>query len=309
MRSVAIVIPAYNEEECIKELVSRLSHVIEDESSYKWEVIIIDNGSTDKTWNEILIASEDHSFVKGLKLSRNFLMDGGITAGLEKVDTDGCILMCADLQDPPEIIPSFLRKWEEGFENIYGVVTERQGTNFIRRLNSALFIKIADLLTENKMPKNASDFRLVDRKVYEAVRGMEERNRFMRGLFAWVGFNSVGVEMVRPPRFGGVSNAHTKAVLGLAIKGILSNSVKLLRFITYFGLALSSVSFITVIPMAIVWFTIGVPFAGFGTIVSLILLGIGLQSLMLGILSEYVGLIYQEAKNRPNFIISSEHNF
>jgi dolichol-phosphate mannosyltransferase len=115
--------------------------------------------------------------------------------------------------------------------------------------------------------------------------------------------------MIRPPRFGGVSKAHTKVVLGLAIKGILSNSLKLLRFISYFGLGLSTISFITVIPMAIVWFTIGVPFAGFGTIVSLILLGIGLQSLMLGILSEYVGLIYQEAKGRPNYIISSEYNF
>jgi glycosyltransferase involved in cell wall biosynthesis len=309
MRSVSIVIPAYNEEECIQELVSRLTDVVTQEPEYLWEIIIVDNGSTDETWNEIIKASTLNSSIKGVKLSRNFLMDGGITAGLEKVKSDACILMCADLQDPPELIPEFLRKWEEGYENIYGVVTERQGTNLIRRFNSILFYKIAELLTETKMPKNASDFRLVDRKVYEAVRSMDERNRFMRGLFAWVGFKSIGVEMIRPPRFGGVSNAHTKVVLGLAIKGILSNSLKLLRFISYFGLGLSTISFLTVIPMAIVWFTIGVPFAGFGTIVSLILLGIGLQSLMLGILSEYVGLVYQEVKGRPNFIISSEHNF
>lgn len=309
MRSVSIVIPAYNEEECIQELVSRLTDVVTREPEYKWEIIIVDNGSTDDTWNEILKASKLNSTIKGVKLSRNFLMDGGLTAGLEKVKSDACILMCADLQDPPELIPEFLRKWEEGYENIYGVVTDRQGTNLIRRFNSILFYKIAELLTETKMPKNASDFRLVDRKVYEAVRSMDERNRFMRGLFAWVGFKSIGVEMIRPPRFGGVSNAHTKVVLGLAIKGILSNSLKLLRFISYFGLGLSTISFLTVIPMAIVWFTIGVPFAGFGTIVSLILLGIGLQSLMLGILSEYVGLVYQEVKGRPNFIVSSDHNF
>lgn len=309
MQSISIVIPAYNEEDCIGELASRLDAVLKQEPNYLWEIIMVDNGSTDDTWNEILKAAEKNPCIRGLKLSRNFLMDGGITAGLEKVKSDACILMCADLQDPPEVIPEFLRKWEEGFENVYGVVTERQGTNLVRRLNSFLFYKIADLLTETKMPENASDFRLVDRKVYEAVRGMEERNRFMRGLFAWVGFKSIGVEMIRPPRFGGVSNAHTKVVVGLAIKGILSNSLKLLRFISYFGLGLSTVSFVTVIPMAIVWFSIGVPFAGFGTIVSLILLGIGLQSLMLGILSEYVGLIYQEAKGRPNFIVSREHNF
>lgn len=309
MRSVSIVIPAYNEEECIQELGSRLTQVVAEEPEYLWEIIIVDNGSTDETWNEILKTSKKNSIIKGVRLSRNFLMDGGITAGLDKVKSDACILMSADLQDPPELIPEFLRRWEEGYENIYGVVIERQGTNLIRRFNSILFYRIAELLTETKMPKNASDFRLVDRKVYEAVRKMDERNRFMRGLFAWVGFKSIGVKMVRPPRFGGVSNAHTKVVLGLAIKGILSNSLKLLRFISYFGLGLSTISFITVIPMAVVWFTIGVPFAGFGTIVSLILLGIGLQSLMLGILSEYVGLIYQEAKGRPNFIVSSEHNF
>lgn len=309
MHSVSIVIPAYNEEDCIQELARRLALVIAKEDDYLWEIIIIDNGSTDNTWNEILEASKNNPQIKGLKLSRNFLMDGGITAGLDKVSSDACVIMCADLQDPPEMIPEFLRKWEKGYENIYGVVMQRQGTNIIRRLNSYLFYRIANLLTETKMPSNASDFRLVDKKVYEAVRNMDERNRFMRGLFAWVGFKSIGVAMVRPPRFGGTSNAHTKVVLGLAIRGILSNSLKLLRFISYFGLGLSTISFFTMVPMAIVWFTIGVPFAGFGTIVSLILLGIGLQSLMIGILSEYVGLIYQEAKGRPNFIVCDQHNF
>ncbi|MCX6445208.1 MAG: glycosyltransferase family 2 protein [Actinobacteria bacterium] len=309
MKSVSIIIPAFNEEACLQELAHRLRNVIADESAYHWEVVIIDNGSTDRTWEEILSISAETSFVRGIKLSRNFLMDGGITAGLDVIDSDACVLMCADLQDPPELIPDFLRKWEEGYENIYGVVTERQGTNLLRRINSILFYKIAELLTHVKMPRNASDFRLVDRKVYEAVRSMKERNRFMRGLFAWVGFKSIGVEMVRAPRFGGVSNAHTKIVLELALRGVLSNSHKLLRLISYFGLGLSLVSFFTVVPMAIIWFTVGVPFAGFGTIVALILLGIGLQSLMIGILSEYVGLIYEESKARPNFIDSEKHNF
>ncbi len=309
MKSVSIVIPAFNEEECLQELAHRLKGVIDLETKYKWEIVIVDNGSTDQTWTEIQKIIAETPFVKGIRLSRNFLMDGGITAGLADIKADACVLMCADLQDPPELIHDFLRKWEEGYENIYGVVTERQGTSLLRRINSSLFYKVAEVLTHVKMPKNASDFRLVDRKVYEAVRNMNERNRFMRGLFAWVGFKSAGVEMVRPPRFGGVSNAHTRDVLELALRGVLSNSHKLLRLISYFGIGLSLISFFTVIPMSIVWFTIGVPFAGFGTIVALILLGIGLQSLMIGILSEYVGLIYEESKARPNFIVSEKYNF
>ena len=233
-------------------------------------------------------------------------MDGGLTAGLEYVDSDACILMTADLQDPPEMIPSFLRKWEEGYENIYGVVQERQGIGFIRRLNSRLFYKLAGRLSDGEIPENASDFRLVDRKVYETVRSMTERNRFVRGLFAWVGFKSIGVPMTRPPRFAGQSNAHSMKVLELALKGIFAHSYKPLRFISVFGLALSSVSFIALIPLALLWFLVGVPFAGFGSIVALILCGLGMQALMLGIISEYLGLVYEEVKGRPNFVVSEK---
>ena len=236
-------------------------------------------------------------------------MDGGLTAGLDYISSDACILMTADLQDPPELIPTFLRKWEEGYENIYGVVSERQGTNLIRRINSQLFYKIASKLSDGSIPENASDFRLVDKKVYETVRRMTERNRFVRGLFAWVGFKSVGIPMVRPPRFAGVSNAHTFAVLELALKGIMANSYKPLRFISLFGLCLSLFSFLALFPMIIAWLFVGVPFAGFGTIVTLILFGIGIQSLMLGVVSEYVGLVYEEAKSRPNFVVSETKGF
>jgi dolichol-phosphate mannosyltransferase len=186
VKSVAIIIPAFNEEACLRELAERLRKVIGVETNYKWEIVIVDNGSTDQTWEEILKISAESPFVKGIKLSRNFLMDGGITAGLDGINSDACILMCADLQDPPELIPDFLRKWEAGYENVYGVVTERQGTNLLRRFNSSLFYKVAAVLTHVKMPQNASDFRLVDRKVYEAVRNMNERKRFMRGCLSFI---------------------------------------------------------------------------------------------------------------------------
>lgn len=306
MKSVTIVVPAYNEEDCVEELASRLHAVFESEPSYEWRVIIVENGSTDQTWYKLQNISKEFQEFKVLRLSRNFRMDGGLTAGLEFVDSDACVLMTADLQDPPELIPSFLRQWEEGYENIYGVIEERQGTGLLRRMNSRLFYKIAGHLSDGGIPENASDFRLVDRKVYETVRGMTERNRFVRGLFAWVGFRSIGVPMVRPPRFAGVSNAHSMKVLELAIKGIFAHSYKPLRFISMFGLILFSMSFAALIPLAFVWLFVGVPFAGYGSIIALILCGLGMQALMLGIVSEYLGLVYEEVKGRPNFIITEK---
>jgi dolichol-phosphate mannosyltransferase len=309
MKTISLVIPAYNEESCVDELASRLKAVFDSEMNYSWQAVIVENGSIDSTWIKLSKIAEDDPRFKIIRLSRNFKMDGGLTAGLDYISSDACILMSADLQDPPELIPTFLRKWEEGYENIYGIVSERQGTNLIRRFNSQLFYKIASKLSDGSIPKNASDFRLVDKKVYETVRRMTERNRFVRGLFAWVGFKSIGVPMIRPPRFAGVSNAHTFVVLELALKGIMANSYKPLRFISLFGLCLSLFSFLALFPMIIAWLFVGVPFAGFGTIVTLILFGIGIQSLMLGVVSEYIGLVYEEAKSRPNYVVSETKGF
>jgi dolichol-phosphate mannosyltransferase len=301
---ISIIIPAYNEEECVNELAARLKTLFVTESQYDFEAIIVENGSIDSTWEKLQkIAAADPRF-KILKLSRNFRMDGGLTAGLDYIKGDACVLMTADLQDPPELISEFLRKWESGWENIYGVVTKRGGTGPIRTFNSKMFYFVADKLTDGRIPKNASDFRLVDKKVYLAIKSMTERNRFVRGLFAWAGFKSIGIPMERPPRFGGVSNAHSLKVIDLAFKGIFAHSYKPLRLITVFGIVLSAISFLTIIPLAIIWITSGVPFAGFGTIVSLFLFVLGILSLMIGILSEYIGLIYEEVKARPNYVVS-----
>lgn len=306
---ISIIIPAYNEEECVQELANRLKILFTKESKYDFEAIIVENGSIDSTWEELQKIAKLDSRFKILKLSRNFRMDGGLTAGLDYVSGDACVLMTADLQDPPELISDFLRKWEEGWENIYGVVTKREGTGPIRTMNSKMFYWLASKLTDGRIPRNASDFRLVDKKVYESVRGMAERNRFVRGLFAWAGFKSIGIPMERPPRFGGVSNAHTFKVLDLAFKGIFAHSYKPLRLITVFGFILSTLAFISIIPLFFLWLFVGVPFAGFGTLVGLFLLVLGIVSLMLGILSEYVGLIYEEVKARPNYLVTEVIGF
>jgi len=302
---ISIIIPAYNEEDCVEELARQLTAVFEVNSNYEFEVIIIENGSVDRTWDLLQeIHSRDKRF-KIVQLARNFRMDGGLTAGLHYTRGDAAVLMTADLQDPPELITEFIKKWEEGYENIYMVVTQRTGTGPIRTFNSKAFYWIAGKLTDNRIPKNASDYRLADRKVYESVRSMDERNRFIRGLFAWVGFKSIGIEAVRAERFGGVSNAHSLKVIDLAFKGIFSHSYIPLKIITLFGIMLSGSSFVAFVAFAMTWIFVGVPFAGFGTIVSLALLAFGILTFMLGLIAEYVGLIYEEVKQRPNFIVNT----
>jgi glycosyltransferase involved in cell wall biosynthesis len=308
-KRISVIVPAYNESECIEELAARLSNIFSLESQYDWEAIIVENGSADDTWLKLqAIHAHDPRF-RVLRLARNFRMDGGLTAGLAYASGDACVLMTADLQDPPEMIREFLRKWEEGYENVYGVITERQGTGPLRAFNSKAFYWLAGKLTDGAIPRNASDFRLLDRAAYEAVRAMDERNRFVRGLVAWVGFNSIGIPMARPPRFAGESKAHSFKVIELAFKGIFAHSYIPLRLITVVGVVLSVAAFIGLIVLAVLWLAVGVPFSGFGTIVSLSLLLFGVLSFMLGIVSEYVGLIYEEVKRRPNFVIARTLGF
>ena len=306
---ISIVIPAYNETECVDELARRLSLVFEKEATYDFECVIVENGSLDDTYEKLVRINESDLRFKVLKLARNFRMDGGLTAGLSVISGDACVLMTADLQDPPELIHDFLRLWEKGYENVYGVVTQRQGTGIIRRMNSRLFYQLAGWLTNGRVTKNASDFRLVDRKVYETVRTMDERNRFVRGLFSWVGFKSVGVPMVRPPRHGGVSNAHTLKVLDLALKGIFAHSYVPLKIISIAGVVVSVGALIATLWTVIAALFFGVPFSGYGTIICTLLLGIGIVTLLLGVIAEYIALIYEEVKQRPNFIISEKIGF
>ncbi|MHB1173108.1 MAG: glycosyltransferase [Lacisediminihabitans sp.] len=303
-KRIALVIPAYNESECVDELASRLTAMFDSESAYDFECVIVENGSTDDTMEKLLAINARDSRFKVLQLARNFRMDGGLTAGLSVIDADACVLMTADLQDPPEFIPEFIRKWEEGYENAYGVVTERRGTGPIRTFNSKAFYWLAGKLTNDRIPRNASDFRLLDRKVYETVRSMEERNRFVRGLVSWVGFRSIGLPMKREPRFAGVSKAHSLKVIDLAFKGIFAHSYVPLRLISITGFVVSLIATISLVVLVVRLFIFGAPFNGYGTIISIMLIGFGILTLLLGVIGEYIALIYEEVKQRPNFIVS-----
>jgi len=304
---ISIVIPAYNEEDSVDEIAKRLQSVFKDASRFDFEVVFIENGSTDNTYERLLNIRENDKRFKILKLSRNFRKDGGVTAGLNFVSGDAAILMDADLQDPPELILEFLRKWEEGYENVYGIIKKREGVPFLRRLNSSIFYWIINKLAGGRIPKNVSDFRLIDKKVYSTINTMQERNRFVRGLFAWVGFKSIGVPFEKPQRFAGATNADTLKVIDLAMKGILAHSYIPLKLITVLGLLISFLSFVILVALVFKWVFWGVPFAGFGTIMSALLLLFGFLFTLLGIIGEYIGLIYEEVKNRPNYIVSEKH--
>lgn len=302
---ISIIIPAYNEEDCVDELARRLRALFNLMSQYDFEVLLVENGSSDSTWQRILQIRDQDKRFKLIRLARNFGMDGGLTAGLQLASGDAAVLMTADLQDPPELIEEFIRKWEEGYQNVYMVVAQRSGTGLLRRVNSLLFYSIVSKLSNIQIPRNASDFRLVDRQVYQTVLRMNERNRFMRGMFAWVGFRSIGIEAVRPIRYAGVSKAQSRVVFELATKGILANSYIPLRSITVVGTAISLLSILSILPLFIFWIVAGVPFAGFGSIISIILLFFGILTLMIGIVAEYVAMIYEEVKARPNFVIET----
>jgi dolichol-phosphate mannosyltransferase len=308
MKSVDIVIPAYNEEDCVEELARRLKILFDKESNYQWRAILVENGSSDRTWKLLeSIAVEDERF-SVVQLSRNFHMDGGLTAGLEFVTADAAVFMTADLQDPPEAISDFLRVWEKGIHNVYGRVSERIGTGPLRKFNSQAYYFLANKFTGGLITRNASDFRLMDRKLYETVRNLDERNRFMRGLVAWAGFTSEAVPVSRPPRFGGESKAFSIPVFGLAVRSIFAHSYVPIRAISIVGFLSSFAAMITFMIMLGVWLTKGVPFPGFGSIMTLVLFIFGTLTLILGVLAEYIGLIYQEVKRRPNFVVQETRN-
>jgi glycosyltransferase involved in cell wall biosynthesis len=300
---ISVVAPAYNEQENVPELAKQLREVFSANLEYDFEVIIVENGSWDGTWKCLQAESARDPRFKAVQLSRNFGADGGITAGLACATGDAAVLMVADLQDPPEMISAFIRKWEEGYENVYGVVTKRTGSSALRRMNSQLFYWLINKLTGGSFPRNASDFRLVDRRVYETVNRMPERNRFLRGMFFWSGFRSIGLEHERPARFAGESKATTAHVVRLAIRGILSYSNAPLRLITWTGVTVSALSFVLLIIETVRVLMFGVPFAGFGTLIGVMLLMFGFLFTMLGVVAEYVGLIYEEVKQRPNFVV------
>lgn len=300
---ISVVIPAFNEEECILELHRRLVTEFSRHREVEFEVIIVDNGSWDRTGELALKLARVDSRFKVLQLSRNFGCDNAFVAGLEYSKGDACVLMTADLQDPPETISKFLLHWLDGYDVVYGVVRVREGTSFLRRINSRLYYLLIRKLTTFEVPANASDFRILDRTVVNAILQMHERNKFLRSMIAWMGFRTIGVDITRPPRFAGVSKAYSLKVIANAVNSILQSSAIPIIVMPILGLFVVVGALILQGIFVWKWITQGVPFSGFGTVVSLLLLGLGTVIFLLGVIAKYLWLTFEESRARPSYLV------
>jgi dolichol-phosphate mannosyltransferase len=306
---ISIVIPAYNEESVIEELKKRLQNIMNTCPNYDFEVIIVENGSFDSTFERLISIHHEDPRFKIVQLSRNFGCDGGITAGLAYANGDAAVIMNADLQDPPELIPRFIQEWEAGNEIIYGVIQKREGVNLIRRILSRLAYMIIFRLSNHMIPENASDFRLIDRKVYTIINSLKEKNKFLRGLVVWTGFKQRGIPFERQPRFAGESKADFKTVWNVAMNGIFSFSYFPLKIATFMGFLLSTLSFVMALFEIYLYLAFGREVPGFTTLILVILFCFGMIFLMFGIMGTYIERIYDEVKQRPNYIVNNEIGF
>jgi len=299
-RRIAVIASAYNDGPSIGELSSRLTELFDQLPAYDWEAILIDNGSEDDTFAQIELALAGEPRFRVVQLARNFRQDGGFSAGLAAAEADAVVLMRADLSDPPEMIPDFVAQWETGIENVYAVEPPGRESH---TGNGRLLGSLSAKLTGGLVPSSAGDFRLLDRRVYEQVRSMEERNRFVQGLVAWVGFRATSVERpsneLRPARSEGGTTERTSRW----VRAVFAHSQVPLVLIPLVGIGLAVLAFLALVALSIDWLTRGVPFPGFGTIVALMVMLFGILFCMLGIISIYIGLIFEEAKGRPNFVI------
>ncbi|HMK48187.1 MAG TPA: glycosyltransferase family 2 protein [Methanocella sp.] len=306
---ISIAIPAYNEEGNLDELKKRLQEVMSANPGYDFEVIISENGSWDRSYEILLQINREDPRFKVVQLSRNFGCDGGITAAMHHAKGDALVIMMADLQEPPEMISEFIKKWEEGYDVVYGKIMKRAESGFMRVLFTKMFYRIMYLLTNKAFPEDVSDFRLMDRRVYLAVNSMEERNRLLRGLIAWTGFRQYGIPFDRRPRYAGKSTFNYIAVFKLAFNGIFAFSYFPLKLATVFGTIISLLAFIAAIIEVAMNLIFGREVPGFTTLITVILLMSGIIILILGIIGEYISRIYDEVKQRPNYIIRNEIGF
>lgn len=301
---LSILIPVFNEEDGLVELHNRVSFVVED-LGHEIEIIYVNDGSRDGSKAILDELRKQDSRITLINLSRNFGKEIALTAGLDKAVGDAVIILDADLQDPPELIPEFVRLWrEEGYDNVYGQRTQRDGETWVKRLTAFCFYRVMRRLSDIDMPTDTGDFRLLSRRAVEALRELREQHRFMKGLFAWIGFASIGVPYVRDPRHAGGTKLNYLKLIGLAVEGITAHSFVPLRVAGLMGLSVAMGAFLWggVIMVRTVLF--GDPVAGYPSLVTIMLFLGGLQLLSLGIIGEYVGRIYNETKKRSLYVIS-----
>jgi dolichol-phosphate mannosyltransferase len=298
----SIVAPIYNELDNIPELYRRVKEVM-DSTGETWELILVDDGSTDGSTAAICELGKEDKRVRPVIFARNFGHQIAITAGWDYARGAAVVIIDADLQDPPEVILEMAKKWKEGYEVVYAVRAEREGESWFKLWTASVFYRLIYRITDVKIPLDTGDFRLMDRKVVDVLKQMRERHRFPRGMSAWVGFKQVGVDYKRAARVAGETKYPFRKMFRLALNAITSFSYFPLQVATFFGFASAGIAILAIAPVAYLRITGSQAFFGQATtLIAVLFLG-GVQLISLGNLGEYIGRLYDEAKGRPLYIV------
>ena len=298
-----IIAPIYNELESIPELYPRVRDVM-DQTGEPWELILVDDGSTDGSTEVIRTLADNDPRVQPVIFARNFGHQIAVTAGIDYSQGDAVVIIDADLQDPPEVILNLIEKWREGYEVVYAVREEREGESWFKKTTASLFYRLIYKITDVDIPLDTGDFRLIDKKIVEVMKQMREKHRFLRGMSAWVGFKQIGVKYKRKPRYAGETKYPFNKMLKLALNAITSFSYFPLQVATYIGFIAAGLSVIGIPIVAVLRLTTGTALLGQATTLIIVLFLGGVQLISLGIIGEYIGRIYDEAKGRPLYIVA-----
>jgi len=309
MKKISVVIPMYNEEEVVKTSYLRIQKVLENLEAYDYEMLFIDDGSKDKTLSILQELAEENKKVKVISFARNFGHQAAVTAGIQFVTGDAIVIIDADLQDPPELLPEMIALWEKGNEVIYGQRKSRKGESAFKLLTAKMFYTTLNALSDVEIPKDTGDFRLVDRKVIDVINRLPEHNKFLRGLFSWVGFRQKSYMYERQERYAGKTKYPFKKMWKLASDGIISFSTKPLKVVGGLGILTIILSIgILIYSLVSYIFNLNQLTAGWTSIMVAITLFSGVQLLSIWIISEYIARIYDETRNRPEYIIYKKIN-
>ena len=307
MKKITILVPAYNEEESLPFLYERVSNIMNEMKDYEFELLFVNDGSKDNTLKEIKDLREKDNRVSYIDFSRNFGKETAMIAGLDYAKGDCVIIIDADLQDPPELIPKMVELWEQGYDDVYAKRKSRKGETWLKKFTSKMYYKVLQSLTRVEIQKDTGDFRLLDKRCVNALRKMRETGRCSKSMFSWIGYNKKEILYDRDPRIAGKTKWNYKKLIDLAIDGITAFTTSPLRISTYLSIPTFLALVIYFIYVIIKCIRLNVAIQAFQAIILLILFFSGIQIILIGIMGEYLGRIFNESKHRPLYLVN-EYN-